>query len=187
MFFPILSWLSSLHSWELLWWVSWGCEGTRGLWVRPSLRGKQVHTHSRGLHSLMSSQCIISCQVRALIEGQFLSKRAHTERFGMPSPPIRIIATGGASANENILSLISAIFGCDVYTVQRPGNTFNITNKLGITCLRVEQSVCFHRLSITWSCTESCSWLALQQKRKLCTHFIPLQREIREDISELQA
>ncbi|XP_010520814.1 PREDICTED: xylulose kinase-like [Tarenaya hassleriana] len=59
-------------------------------------------------------------EVRALIEGQFLSKRAHTERFGMPSPPIRIIATGGASANENILSLISAIFGCDVYTVQRP-------------------------------------------------------------------
>jgi xylulokinase len=62
-------------------------------------------------------------EVRALIEGQFLSKRAHTERFGMPSPPLRIIATGGASANENILSLISAIFGCDVYTVQRPGNS----------------------------------------------------------------
>ncbi|KAJ0248357.1 hypothetical protein HA466_0154640 [Hirschfeldia incana] len=59
-------------------------------------------------------------EVRALIEGQFLSKRAHAERFGMPSPPIRIIATGGASANENILSLISSIFGCDVYTVQRP-------------------------------------------------------------------
>ncbi|KAL1200025.1 Xylulose kinase 2 [Cardamine amara subsp. amara] len=59
-------------------------------------------------------------EVRALIEGQFLSKRAHSERFGMSSPPIRIIATGGASANENILSLISAIFGCDVYTVQRP-------------------------------------------------------------------
>ncbi|KFK36514.1 hypothetical protein AALP_AA4G134000 [Arabis alpina] len=59
-------------------------------------------------------------EVRALIEGQFLSKRAHAERFGMPSPPTRIIATGGASANENILSLISAIFGCDVYTVQRP-------------------------------------------------------------------
>ncbi|XP_009149941.1 xylulose kinase 2 [Brassica rapa] len=59
-------------------------------------------------------------EVRALIEGQFLSKRAHAERFGMPSPPIRIIATGGASANDNILSLISSIFGCDVYTVQRP-------------------------------------------------------------------
>lgn len=69
---------------------------------------------------------IQQCQVRALIEGQFLSKRAHAERFGMPSPPIRIIATGGASANENILSMISAIFGCDVYTVQRPGNSYYI-------------------------------------------------------------
>ncbi|QCE16013.1 xylulose kinase 2 [Vigna unguiculata] len=59
-------------------------------------------------------------EVRALIEGQFLSMRAHAERFGMPSPPRRIIATGGASANKCILSSIASIFGCDVYTVQRP-------------------------------------------------------------------
>lgn len=59
-------------------------------------------------------------EVRALIEGQFLSMRAHAERFGMPSPPKRIIATGGASANDSILSSIASIFGCDVYTVQRP-------------------------------------------------------------------
>lgn len=58
-------------------------------------------------------------EVRALIEGQFLSMRAHAERFGMPSPPKRIIATGGASANQSILSSIASIFGCDVYTVQR--------------------------------------------------------------------
>lgn len=59
-------------------------------------------------------------EVRALIEGQFLSMRAHAERFGMPSPPKRIIATGGASANQSILSSIASIFGCDVYTVKRP-------------------------------------------------------------------
>uniref|UniRef100_A0A9I9DKD2 Xylulose kinase n=1 Tax=Cucumis melo TaxID=3656 RepID=A0A9I9DKD2_CUCME len=58
-------------------------------------------------------------EVRALIEGQFLSMRAHAERFGMPLPPNRIIATGGASANETILSSIASIFGSDVYTVQR--------------------------------------------------------------------
>lgn len=60
-------------------------------------------------------------QVRALVEGQLLSMRGHAERFGMPSPPKRIIATGGASANQNILKTIAAIFGCDVYTVQRTG------------------------------------------------------------------
>ncbi|KAI5403104.1 xylulose kinase 2 [Lathyrus oleraceus] len=59
-------------------------------------------------------------EVRGLIEGQFLSMRAHAERFGMPSPPKRIIATGGASANQCILSSIATIFGSDVYTVQRP-------------------------------------------------------------------
>ncbi|XP_042491307.1 xylulose kinase 2-like [Macadamia integrifolia] len=59
-------------------------------------------------------------EVRAIIEGQFLSMRAHAERFGMPIPPKRMIATGGASANQSILDPIASIFGCDVYTVQRP-------------------------------------------------------------------
>ncbi|CAK9180972.1 unnamed protein product [Ilex paraguariensis] len=59
-------------------------------------------------------------EIRALVEGQLLSMRAHAERFGMPSPPKRIIATGGASANHCIISSIASIFGCNVYTVQRP-------------------------------------------------------------------
>lgn len=63
-------------------------------------------------------------QIRALIEGQFVSMRGHAERFGMPSPPKRIIATGGASANHTILTSIASIFGCNVYTVQRPGKSF---------------------------------------------------------------
>ncbi|XP_051124599.1 xylulose kinase 2-like [Andrographis paniculata] len=57
-------------------------------------------------------------EVRAVIEGQFLSMRAHAERFGMPSPPTRLIATGGASNNENILSSVASIFGCNVYKIQ---------------------------------------------------------------------
>lgn len=59
-------------------------------------------------------------EVRALIEGQLLSLRGHAERFGMPSPPKRIIATGGASANQSILNTVAAIFGCNICTVQRP-------------------------------------------------------------------
>lgn len=57
-------------------------------------------------------------EVRALVEGQLLSMRAHSERFGLPSPPNRIIATGGASANKCILTLVSSIFGCNVHTIQ---------------------------------------------------------------------
>lgn len=90
-------------------------------------------------------------EVRALIEGQFLSKRAHAERFGMPSPPIRIIATGGASANDNILSLISSIFGCDVYTVQRPGNAYYVRTSC---CSFLAYSLIIGKLFI---CTDSAS------------------------------
>ena len=60
-------------------------------------------------------------QVRALVEGQLLSIRAHAERIGMPLPPQRIIATGGGSANPHILQVVADVFGCQVYMAQRPG------------------------------------------------------------------
>ncbi|XP_037486256.1 xylulose kinase 2-like isoform X3 [Triticum dicoccoides] len=61
-------------------------------------------------------------EVRALIEGQFMSMRGHAERCGLPVPPKRIIATGGASSNQAILKTMASIFGCPVYTVQRPAD-----------------------------------------------------------------
>ncbi|KAJ7550136.1 hypothetical protein O6H91_07G085200 [Diphasiastrum complanatum] len=60
-----------------------------------------------------------STEVRSLVEGQFLSMKTHSQRIGMPMPPKRIIATGGASANHRLLVLMATIFGCDVYTAQR--------------------------------------------------------------------
>ncbi|CAL8997651.1 unnamed protein product [Prunus brigantina] len=59
-------------------------------------------------------------EVRAVIEGPFVSMRGHAERFGMPSPPKRLIATGGASVNHSILGIAACVFGCEVYTVERP-------------------------------------------------------------------
>ncbi|KAF5739820.1 xylulose kinase isoform X1 [Tripterygium wilfordii] len=73
-----------------------------------------------GLHEKEVEEFDPPSEVRALIEGQFLSMRGHAERFGMPAPPKRIIATGGASANDSILHSIASIFGCDIYTVERP-------------------------------------------------------------------
>ncbi|CAN6344070.1 unnamed protein product [Urochloa humidicola] len=58
-------------------------------------------------------------EVRAIIEGQFLSMRGHAEQCGLPVPPKRIIATGGASSNPIILKIMASIFGCPVYTSQR--------------------------------------------------------------------
>ncbi|CAD6266642.1 unnamed protein product [Miscanthus lutarioriparius] len=58
-------------------------------------------------------------EVRAIIEGQFMSMRGHAEQCGLPVPPKRIIATGGASSNPTILKIMASIFGCPVYTSQR--------------------------------------------------------------------
>ncbi|CAI7754336.1 unnamed protein product [Closterium sp. NIES-53] len=55
-------------------------------------------------------------EIRALVEGQLVSMRGHAERIGLQSPPARIIATGGGSANEAILRTMANVFGCPVYT-----------------------------------------------------------------------
>jgi sugar (pentulose or hexulose) kinase len=47
--------------------------------------------------------------------------RGHAERCGLPVPPKRIIATGGASSNALILKTMASIFGCPVYTCERSG------------------------------------------------------------------
>ncbi|XP_077274368.1 xylulose kinase isoform X2 [Temnothorax americanus] len=50
-------------------------------------------------------------EVRALIEGQFVAKRAYAEDFGFViGPNTRIIATGGASVNKAILQVLSDVF-----------------------------------------------------------------------------
>lgn len=56
--------------------------------------------------------------VRAVVEGQFLSMRVHGESVGLTNPK-RLIATGGASSNPAIVQVISDIFGCPVFVAQQ--------------------------------------------------------------------
>ncbi|XP_069503831.1 xylulose kinase isoform X2 [Ambystoma mexicanum] len=57
-------------------------------------------------------------EVRALMEGQFMAKRIHAERLGYKiMPRTRILATGGASCNQEILQVLSDVFGAPVYTI----------------------------------------------------------------------
>ncbi|XP_057178796.1 xylulose kinase isoform X3 [Triplophysa rosa] len=45
--------------------------------------------------------------IRALVEGQFLAKRLHAEKLGYKIiPGTRVLATGGASANQDILQVL---------------------------------------------------------------------------------
>ncbi|KAF1373361.1 hypothetical protein PFLUV_G00259760 [Perca fluviatilis] len=57
-------------------------------------------------------------EVRALLEGQFLSRRLHAERLGYSIiPGTRVLATGGASSNQEILQVLSDVFNAPVYTI----------------------------------------------------------------------
>ncbi|KAM6900745.1 xylulose kinase [Xenentodon cancila] len=57
-------------------------------------------------------------EVRAVVEGQFLSRRLHAERLGYSIiPGTRVLATGGASSNKEILQVLSDVFNAPVYTM----------------------------------------------------------------------
>ncbi|XP_008161218.2 xylulose kinase isoform X2 [Chrysemys picta bellii] len=57
-------------------------------------------------------------EIRALIEGQFMAKRIHAEKLGYKiMPRTRIVATGGASYNKEILQVLSDVFSAPVYTI----------------------------------------------------------------------
>eukprot|EP00794_Sanderia_malayensis_P019329 gene19329-21253_t len=62
-------------------------------------------------------------EIRALIEGQLLAKRIHSEQLGFqPGITSRILATGGASKNMSILQVMADIFNCSVYRIQDTTN-----------------------------------------------------------------
>ncbi|XP_064187159.1 xylulose kinase isoform X2 [Anguilla rostrata] len=57
-------------------------------------------------------------EIRALVEGQFLAKRVHAEKLGYKIiPGTRVLATGGASSNKDILQVLSDVFSAPVYTI----------------------------------------------------------------------
>ncbi|XP_063216582.1 xylulose kinase-like isoform X2 [Bacillus rossius redtenbacheri] len=58
-------------------------------------------------------------EIRALVEGQFVAKRAHAEDMGFHlDSNSRIIATGGASNNKAILQVLSDVFNAPVYVLE---------------------------------------------------------------------
>lgn len=129
--------------------------------------------------------------------------RAHAERFGMPSPPKRIIATGGASANNSLLTSVASIFGCNVYKIESSGKTYGLgicsSTKLFLSsiktyglgnpshCFRYFVMKFFYRLGFYGSCIKGCSWLVVQQEGQFCPDFVHVRRQVGEDVSQLQA
>jgi xylulokinase len=60
----------------------------------------------------------VAGNVRAVVEGQALSMRLHSQWFAPRVTAIR--ATGGAAANQAILQVIADVFGADVLRIAPP-------------------------------------------------------------------
>ncbi|XP_014781460.1 xylulose kinase [Octopus bimaculoides] len=80
-------------------------------------------------------------EVRAVIEGQFMSRRVHAENLGFNIlPKSRVLATGGASQNKSILKVLANILNAPVY-IQDVSNSASLgaayqamRGSLGHTC-----------------------------------------------------
>jgi len=62
----------------------------------------------------------LETEIRAVVEGQFLSMRLHGWNIGLV--PKKILATGGASVDHQILRVIADVFGAPVYVGKQPGS-----------------------------------------------------------------
>lgn len=58
--------------------------------------------------------------VRAVVEGQYLSMRLHGNKIGLV--PQKILATGGASVNKSLLQVMADVFGTPVHVSSRPNS-----------------------------------------------------------------
>ncbi|XP_031759728.1 xylulose kinase isoform X2 [Xenopus tropicalis] len=77
-----------------------------------------VGVHRFNADSRKVSEFPKDVEIRALVEGQFMAKRIHAERLGYKiMPQTRILATGGASSNQDILQVLSDVFNAPVYTI----------------------------------------------------------------------
>ncbi|XP_053121434.1 xylulose kinase isoform X2 [Hemicordylus capensis] len=79
---------------------------------------KAVGIHRFNAHNNRIPTFPKEVEIRALIEGQFMAKRIHAEKLGYKIlPTTRILATGGASYNKEVLQVLSDVFSAPVYTI----------------------------------------------------------------------
>ncbi|CAH0553307.1 unnamed protein product [Brassicogethes aeneus] len=80
--------------------------------ILPFLQGDHRYNKSGPVNKFTS----LEVEVRALVEGQFIAKRAYAEDFGFKvGKNTKILATGGASNNKSILQVLADVFNAPVY------------------------------------------------------------------------
>jgi xylulokinase len=76
--------------------------------------------HRFGPNDARMTQFTPDVEVRAVVEGQFLSMRLHSAHVGIA--PATILATGGASVDMGMLRIMSDVFGAPVFTADKPNS-----------------------------------------------------------------
>jgi xylulokinase len=78
-------------------------------WFEPEITPRRP----AGVRSSGLAEADGAAHVRAVVEAQAIAMADHSQALSMPCR--RIVATGGASANREILQVIADVFGADVY------------------------------------------------------------------------
>jgi len=102
-------------------------------------------------------------QVRALLEGQFLNMRLHSEWMEVKSERIRL--TGGASKNDGIAQLVANIF-------QAPVERLDVSNSAALGAALIAATACGHDLpALQEVFCKATAGSALQPDVKLATTY----------------
>ena len=143
--------------------------------ITPRIQG--VYLFDNNSHPI--TQLAPEQQVRAILESQLIAKLLHSTSLGYTTgPSSRVLATGGASNNPNILQLIADIFNCRVYTVESTSNS---------ACL----GAALRALYATTECNTS--YPEMVEKAVKCNfatqpriEFVPLYRDMLERYRQLE-
>ncbi len=124
-------------------------------------------------------------EVRAIVEGQFLSMRLHSANIGLI--PTKILATGGASANKSIMQVLSDVFGVEVMTSIRP-NSASLGAALralhGWHCFKQKKFIPFNKVIDVSLYRKSCATPDLKKTKVydvLIKRYAELERKIVEN------
>ncbi|XP_048872322.1 xylulose kinase [Brienomyrus brachyistius] len=99
--------------------TSMGNDGNIGIYfdvmeITPPAVG--VHRFNKDMSRVASFSKQV--EIRALVEGQFMAKRVHAEKLGYTIVPgTKVLATGGASSNNDIVQVLADVFNAPVYTI----------------------------------------------------------------------
>ena len=82
-------------------------------WIEPEITPRVLKP---GLHRINLDAANVAANVRAVCEAQMLSMRLHAQWMG--NRPTRIMATGGASSNADLLQIMANVMGCPVWRIE---------------------------------------------------------------------